>query len=344
MKIWVINKRVGILILVLAVGLFGLVVAGRSRAIYVSNQNRDLPIYCVDKDQNDKKISISFDAAWDNSDSEHIKEILGERNIRTTFFVVGDWVDKYPETVKSLSDAGHEIMNHSDSHPHMTEISKEEMAEELNKCSDKIEKVTGVRPTLFRPPYGDYNNDVVGVARENGYYTIQWSVDSLDWKDLSASEICSRVLKDIQPGSIVLFHNAAKHTPEALPTLLDQLIADGYEIVPISELIMTENYTIDPSGMQISTEATGDDPANSPDTTEAPDTNEEARETTAENSRLPLQIQIRRARTIALNNLRLRRRVAMETLRSVRPAREPLRLSRQNRRLRPNRAPAPIKF
>ena len=287
MKIWVINKRVGILILVLAVGLFGLVVAGRSRAIYVSNQNRDLPIYCVDKDQNDKKISISFDAAWDNSDSEHIKEILGERNIRTTFFVVGDWVDKYPETVKSLSDAGHEIMNHSDSHPHMTEISKEEMAEELNKCSDKIEEVTGVRPTLFRPPYGDYNNDVVGVARENGYYTIQWSVDSLDWKDLSASEICSRVLKDIQPGSIVLFHNAAKHTPEALPTLLDQLIADGYEIVPISELIMTENYTIDPSGMQISTEATGDDPANSPDTTEAPDTNEEARETTAEKQPSP---------------------------------------------------------
>ena len=287
MKIWVINKRVGILILVLAVGLFGLVVAGRSRAIYVSNQNRDLPIYCVDKDQNDKKISISFDAAWDNSDSEHIKEILGERNIRTTFFVVGDWVDKYPETVKSLSDAGHEIMNHSDSHPHMTEISKEEMAEELNKCSDKIEEVTGVRPTLFRPPYGDYNNDVVGVARENGYYTIQWSVDSLDWKDLSASEICSRVLKDIQPGSIVLFHNAAKHTPEALPTLHDQLIADGYEIVPISELIMTENYTIDPSGMQISTEATGDDPANSPDTTEAPDTNEEARETTAETQPAP---------------------------------------------------------
>ncbi len=282
MKIWVINKRVGILILVLAVGLFGLIVAGRSRAIYVSNQNRDLPIYCVDKGQNDKKISISFDAAWDNSDSEHIKEILGERNIRTTFFVVGDWVDKYPETVKSLSDAGHEIMNHSDSHPHMTELSKEKMAEELNKCSDKIEKVTGVRPTLFRPPYGDYNNDVVGVARENGYYTIQWSVDSLDWKDLSASEICNRVLKDIQPGSIVLFHNAAKHTPEALPTLLDQLIADGYEIVPISELIMKENYTIDPSGMQISTKATGDEPESSPETTEAPDTDEEASETMAE--------------------------------------------------------------
>ena len=179
--------------------------------------------------------------------------ILGERNIKTTFFVVGDWVDKYPESVKALSDAGHEVMNHSSKHPHMTQISKDEMIKELNDCGSKIEAVTGRKPELFRPPYGDYNNDVVGTARECGYYTIQWSVDSLDWKDLSADEIYSRVVPKAAPGAIILFHNAAKHTPEALPRILDELIAQGYEIVPISELIIRDNYKVDANGMQCST-------------------------------------------------------------------------------------------
>lgn len=186
----------------------------------------------------DKKIAISFDAAWDNSDTETLKNILGERNVKTTFFVVGDWVDKYPDSVKTLSDAGHEVMNHSSKHPHMTQISTDKMKAELDDCANKIEAITGRRPNLFRPPYGDYNNEVVKTARECGYYTIQWSIDSLDWKDLSADEIYKRVVPKVKPGAIVLFHNAAKHTPEALPKILDDLISQGLEIVPISELII----------------------------------------------------------------------------------------------------------
>ena len=215
-----------------------------------SPSDRDLPIYCVEKDENDKKIAISFDAAWDNSDTETLKNILGERNVKTTFFVVGDWVDKYPDSVKSLSDAGHEVMNHSSTQPHMTQISTDKMKAELDDCANKIEAITGRRPNLFRPPYGDYNNEVVKTARECGYYTIQWSIDSLDWKDLSADEIYKRVVPKVKPGAIVLFHNAAKHTPEALPKILDDLIAQGYEIVPISELIIKDNYQIDANGMQ----------------------------------------------------------------------------------------------
>ncbi len=257
MRIWFIGKKAGIFLGVIVVLFFALILMGHfnksSAAMSVTAAaERDLPIYCVEKDENDKRISISFDAAWDNSDSEMISNILVERNIRTTFFVVGDWVDKYPETVKMLSDAGHEVMNHSSKHPHMTQISTEKMKQELEDCGSKIESITGNKPNLFRPPYGDYNNDVVKTARECGYYTIQWNIDSLDWKDLTADEIYKRVVPKVTPGSIILFHNAAKHTPEALPKILDDLMAQGYEIVPISELIIKDNYKIDANGMQYS--------------------------------------------------------------------------------------------
>lgn len=254
MKIWFVGRKTSVFLLTIVVLFFAILIISRfsdSKAVSVANvSKRDLPIYYVQKDENDKKISISFDAAWGNEDTEELKRILGARNIRTTFFVVGGWVDNYPESVKSLSDAGHEIMNHSATHPHMTQISSDKMKAELNECADKIENITGKRPNLFRPPYGDYNDEVVKTARECGYYTIQWNIDSLDWKDLSADEIYNRVVPKVTPGSIILFHNAAKHTPEALPRILDDLIAQGYEIVPISELIIKDNYQIDPNGMQ----------------------------------------------------------------------------------------------
>lgn len=258
MRIWFVGKKTGIalgaiVILFFALILFGHINKNSAAISAASPSDRDLPIYCVEKDENDKKIAISFDAAWDNSDTETLKNILGERNVKTTFFVVGDWVDKYPDSVKSLSDAGHEVMNHSSKHPHMTQISTDKMKAELDDCANKIEAITGRRPNLFRPPYGDYNNEVVKTARECGYYTIQWSIDSLDWKDLSADEIYKRVVPKFKPGAIVLFHNAAKHTPEALPKILDDLISQGYEIVPISELIIKDNYQIDANGMQYST-------------------------------------------------------------------------------------------
>ena len=103
---------------------------------------------------------------------------------------------------------------------------------------------------LFRPPYGDYDNEVIDTAKACGYYPIQWSVDSLDWKELPAQEIAQRVTGKVQPGSIVLFHNAAKHTPEALPSILTALIQEGYTFVPISQIILDGEYTIDHTGRQ----------------------------------------------------------------------------------------------
>ena len=217
-------------------------------AVDASASQRQLPIYCVQRDQ--KLVSVSFDAAWGNEDTQQLIDILGRYGVTATFFVVGDWADKYPESVKALHDAGHEVMNHSNTHAHYPQLSAEEIVADLNACNDRIEAITGVRPTLVRLPYGDYDDKSISAVRAAGMEPIQWDVDSLDWKEISAAEITSRVTGKVQPGSIVLFHNAALHTPEALPDILETLIREGYTFVPISQLILTGDYTIDHTGRQ----------------------------------------------------------------------------------------------
>ncbi len=215
-------------------------------AITAAKTDRKLPVYCVKRD--DKAVSLTFDAAWGNEDTQQLIDILSKYNVKATFFVVGQWVDKYPESVKALHDAGHEVMTHSDDHAHFNSLSSEQIAANINRSCDKIEAVTGARPTLFRCPYGEYNDNVISTLNSMGIHTIQWDVDSLDWKDLSASDINSRVCKAVQSGSIVLFHNAAKHTPEALPSIIEYLLAEGYKIVPVSEILLKGEYEIDHTG------------------------------------------------------------------------------------------------
>ena len=217
--------------------------------IGASATKRLLPIYSVQRDN--KCVCLTFDAAWGNEDTQALIDILNHYNIKATFFVVGNWVDKYPESVKALSDAGHEVMNHSNDHAHFAKLSKDEIKANVNACNDKIEEITGVRPVLFRAPYGEYDDNVIGTISAMGMYTIQWDCDSLDWKDLSADAITKRVLSGVSPGSIVLFHNAALHTPEALPGIIEGLLADGYAMIPVSEMILKENYTMDHTGRQI---------------------------------------------------------------------------------------------
>jgi len=208
-----------------------------------------LPIYCVGSEE--KKACLTFDAAWGNEDTQQLIDTLGNYGVSATFFVVGDWAGKYPESVKALYDAGHEVMSHSNKHNHMPALSKDDIIADLTTCNERIAAVTGVTPTLFRAPYGDYNDTLISAVSEMGMKTIQWDVDSLDWKDLSAPDITTRVLERVQPGSIILFHNAAKHTPEALPGIIEALQKDGYTLVPVSELILDGDYTIDHTGRQL---------------------------------------------------------------------------------------------
>lgn len=251
MKLYVITAKKVILNLLGAIALVALIALNydNSQTVFRSQAADELPIYCVDT--NKKVCALSFDAAWGAEDTDLLIEILGKYDAKATFFVVGEWVDKYPDEVKKLHDAGHDVMNHSDTHQYMTKIENDRMIFEVENCSDKIEKITKKRPNLFRPPYGDYNSKVVQKMASLGYNTIQWDVDSLDWKDLSPDEIYNRVTQRTKNGSIILFHNAAKHTPEALPKILEKLKKDGFKFEKISDMIYKKDYYIDNTGKQI---------------------------------------------------------------------------------------------
>lgn len=249
MKLFILSKKqimLGLGIILSAV----LIIIG-STAVF-ADKERKLPIYCVETEK--KQVALSFDAAWGNDDTETLIKILKEYNAPATFFVVGSWVDKYPESVEALSKAGFQIQNHSNTHPHMTQLSMQQMKNEIEACNKKIESITGVCPTLLRPPYGDYDNCVVEAVENERMYAIQWSVDSLDWQDSATPQsIYKRVTDKVENGSIVLFHNDADHTPEALPMILKNLKEKGFEFVFISDLIMKENYHIDSTGKQCRT-------------------------------------------------------------------------------------------
>lgn len=217
----------------------------------VSAAQRQLPVYSVERE--DRVVALSFDAAWGNEDTQTLIDILDDHGVSATFFVVGDWVDKYPESVKALSDAGNEVMNHSVSHAHFSTLSTEQILADVTGCNEKIEAITGLAPTLFRCPYGEYDDHVIRAIHSLDMTPVQWDVDSLDWKGISAAEIRERVLSRVQPGSIVLFHNAAEHTPEALPGIIEALQADGYTIVPISQLLLEGDTWIDNTGRQWAT-------------------------------------------------------------------------------------------
>lgn len=210
-------------------------------------QRRALPIYSVAR--TDKTVALTFDTSWGDKTPELLR-ILNDYNVKTTFFVTGDWADRHGASVTAIHKAGHEVMNHSNTHPHMTRLSAEEMIEEVRKCNEKIKKLTGECPILFRPPFGDYDDKVIRTLESIQMFTINWDVDSLDWKNTTGMEIQKRVLEKTRPGSIILFHCTGKHTLDALPDVIQSLQAEGYRIVPVTQLIYHENYTIDYTGRQ----------------------------------------------------------------------------------------------
>lgn len=212
-------------------------------------EERLLPIYSVDR--GDSKAAVTFDVAWENSNTDELIEILDEYGVKATFFVTGDWCDRYPEDVKKFHDAGHEIQNHSDLHPHVEGMNVNDLINDTREASRKIKSITGAEPTLYRAPYGEYDNSLITTVEGMGMKVIQWDVDSLDWKEPSAEDITEKVVNNTKSGSILLFHNDLENTTQALPGLLEQLTEKGFEFIPVSELIYKDDYTIDNSGRQI---------------------------------------------------------------------------------------------
>ncbi|MBE5734693.1 MAG: deacetylase [Clostridiales bacterium] len=210
---------------------------------------RKLPIYRVQTEE--KKLAISFDCAWGVDYTDKLLEIMQEEKVKCTFFMVEFWTTKHPDYVKKIFDAGHELGTHSATHPYMSKLSKSQIERELISSSQAIESITGKKVEVFRPPYGDYDDLLIETANNLGLYTIQWDVDSLDWKDLTKDQIYDRVVKRVKNGSIVLFHNQGLHTAEALGEIIKKLKSDGYTFVSIGELIYRDNYKILPDGSQI---------------------------------------------------------------------------------------------
>lgn len=217
-------------------------------AVFYGNTPRLIPIYCVDRE--DKAVSITFDCAWGTEYTDEILKALKVSDVRATFFMVEFWAEKYPEFVKKIDESGCEIGTHSSTHSYMSKQNAEEIKKELTTSSEAIEEITGKKVELFRPPYGDYDDELVKTASELGYYTIQWDVDSLDWKDLSAADIAMRVINGVKNGSIILLHNNGLHTAEAVPIILETLKNRGYSFIPVGEMIYRENYVIDGTGRQ----------------------------------------------------------------------------------------------
>lgn len=218
-------------------------------AVWWSSGARSLPVYSVERQDN--KIAISFDCAWGADYTRAILEHLAAANVRATFFCVQFWAETYPDVLKEIADAGHEVGTHSATHSYMSRLSEQQIRDELTSSCAAIEAVTGKKVDLFRPPYGDYDDLLIDTSLDMGILPIQWDVDSLDWKDLSAQEIVSRIAEHTKSGSVILCHNNGLHTAEALPAVIDSLRAKGFTFVPIGELVYRENYTIDATGRQI---------------------------------------------------------------------------------------------
>lgn len=189
-----------------------------------------------------KVVALTFDHSWGNKFTPSILDTLQKNNTKVTFFIMGPWAQKYPEVAKRMVADGHEIASHGYRHENYGDMSADWVRQDIQKAHGQIKEVTGVDPTLLRPPNGHYSQQSLKVTDELGYKTIIWNVDSLDWKNPGRDVIINRVMKRIKPGAIILLHasDTPVQTADALPLLLERINAEGYQIVTVSELL--NNY------------------------------------------------------------------------------------------------------
>ncbi len=233
-----------VLVTGIAIGVFAIL-----SSIDTGAENVKLPIYNVKR--TDNKISVTFDCAWANSNTDELISILSEADVKATFFVTGEFADKYADDIKKLSDAGHEIANHSDKHPHIKGMNVNDLIADTKECSRKIKMITGNSPALYRAPYGEYDDKSLTTLFGMGMSVIQWNKDSIDWDKPTPETIIERTTKNISSGSILLFHNDLENTTQALPTVLKSLKEQGFELCTVSDLLLDGDYTIDANGMMI---------------------------------------------------------------------------------------------
>ncbi len=267
MRVFVVTKRTLLIaaaaLILIAAGIIVLVSTGengetsQTYAIMQGNdyelevlagKHKELPVYSVSRD--DKKIALTIDAAWEDDKTPFILEQLDQAGIKATFYLCGFWVDKYPEHVKTIFAKGHELGNHTDTHPHMSRIDATKIQKELTALDDKMEKLTGQRCKTFRAPFGEYNDLVINTTETMGYTPVQWDIDTIDWKDRNTQTILDSVIPKLHAGAIILCHNNGYNIEEYLPQLIAAAKEQGYEFVTVSELLLPGETMIDVNGVQ----------------------------------------------------------------------------------------------
>lgn len=239
-----------ITILLTAIILLSSVGVTQTACVFFNKSTRKIPVYSVETQGERKVIALTFDAAWGADKTQGIIDILNSHGAKGTFFLVGFWIDKYQEETKAIANAGFDIGNHSRNHLNMPKLSEEEIKNEILYVNDRVKDLTGKTPKYFRAPFGDYNNKLMTSLESLDMIGVQWSIDSLDWKGLSAKQIYDRVVPKAKSGDIVLFHNNSDHVLDALPMVLAALKEQGFEFVTISSLVADKNFTIDSNGVQ----------------------------------------------------------------------------------------------
>lgn len=252
MKVFITKKRTVILalacVLLIALLITFFSISDGAASVYFGTSLRKSPINCVKTEE--KVIAITFDAAYGVDKTEDILEILSEYEADATFFLTGDWVQNFPERTQKIADEGFEIGTHSNTHPHMTRLAVEDIKSELKLSKEKIEFYTKSPVTLFRPPFGEYSDNIINSAENLNLKTIQWNIDSYDWKNIAAKDVLQRVTEKAKSGSIVLFHTNSENILNILPIVLLTLQNKGFSFKKVSDMLYSENYKIDNSGMQ----------------------------------------------------------------------------------------------
>lgn len=206
---------------------------------------RNLPVYSVEREDN--LVALTFNCAWGNEDIEEILSALSKKNVKATFFLVGEWAEKYPESAKKIADAGHELGGHSYNHKDYAKLSAGEVEDDAIKTAEIIKSATGKDAKLVRAPSGSYNNSSVEAIEKAGFIPIQWSVDSIDYGGAAKGDIVARVTGKTQAGDIILMHTGTENTALALPEILDNLCGK-YKICTVLELLYNENSYVDNAG------------------------------------------------------------------------------------------------
>lgn len=224
-----------------------LLLSPKALNVFNSTDGRQLPVYSVER--NDNKIALTFDCAWNDDDIDSILQTLKDNQCSAAFFVTGDFVEKYPDSVKKIHNAGHIVGNHSYNHADYSKMSAADIQEDMRKADECIRKVCAEVPLYIRMPSGAYNDNAVEAAESAGKICVQWSVDSLDYKDNATEQsILSRLAKT-DNGDIILMHNGTELTAKLLPKILKGL-KKSYDFVSLDELIYRENFTVGADGRQ----------------------------------------------------------------------------------------------